>query len=342
MLKTSNNKEEAESIVLNNILKKYQLSWSYSEETDKELISLKALEEADDWESLRILNKEFERISALMEAAVLAYGSNKKLATACNSLSLKDIENLKPSLDQKYQQNLQIQKLLSQIQSQKVRLTSGDEVYIRYNQFHTLTRRLSDSGKGYNILTISKDKRNVVPTNDILLEIDFNAFEPRVALGLLGHPQPKDDFYSEIFSGLSREQAKKKMLVWLYGDMGKFETISGLEKSKLINSAYDGEKIKTPFGRQIPCSEQNAISYLVQSTASDLILDKAYKIHKFIYENKLRSKISYLVHDSIVFDIDKNEKELINGLITFFSNTIYGKMKLNISLGRDSNNFKRI
>lgn len=335
------NKEEAEALVLDNILKKKGLSWSYSEATDKDLLSLKALEEVDEWDSASIFQKEISRISALIEAAYLSYSKNNKLASSASEINISDLPS-DPSVDKRYYQNLQTQKLLSQLQKQKLKLSSGEEVSVIYNQFHTLTRRLSDSGKGYNILTISKDKRNVIPTNDVLLEIDFNAFEPRVALGLLGLPQPKGDFYSEIFSGLSREQAKKKMLVWLYGDMGKFETINGLEKSKLINSAYDGEKIKTPFGRQIPCIEQNAISYLVQSTASDLMLDKAYKIHKFIYDNKLKSKISYLVHDSIVFDIDKTEKELINGLISFFSDTIYGKMKLNVSLGKNSNKFERV
>ena len=264
------------------------------------------------------------------------------LAERLNVLTEQEQKELKEKNNPAYKQNLIIQLLLDDIRKQKIFLLSGKETIIDYNQFHTSTRRLSDSGRGYNILTIAKDKRNIIPSNDFLLEVDYNAFEPRVALGLLGLEQPKNDIYSELFPSISREQAKKKMLVWMYGDNSSNDAINGLEKTKLINSSYDGEKIKTIFGRQIYCPKQNIISYLIQSTASDLILEKAYLINKFLKANKLKTKISYLVHDSIVFDIAKDEKIIVTYIAKFFSDTMFGKMKLNISFGNDSNNFQRI
>lgn len=327
-------------MLIDHTLKKYNLSWSYS---NKDLTSLKCLEEVDNWEDSKLLSNNFKQLKALEELEAIAYAGNNKLKQKAEKLQLNSeaLANINKQ-SSAYYQNVKVDKLISSISKQKIKLLSGQEERIIYNQFHTLTRRLSDSGKGYNILTLSKNKRDIIPNNDFLLEIDYNAFEPRVALGLLGLEQPKGDFYSEVFKGSARDQAKKKMLVWLYGDVAEFESKNGLEKSKLINSFYDGQNVKTIFGRQIPCSNENAISYLIQSTASDLILEKAHDINEFLIQNKLRTRISYLIHDSIVFDISKNEKALINSLIKFFSETKLGTMKLNVSLGYDSNNFKRI
>ena len=87
---------------------------------------------------------------------------------------------------------------------------------VNYNVFGAVTGRLTTEPASFPILTIAKSLRSIVePTNEFLLELDFNAFEPRVFLGLNGKEQPMVDLHDwnrkNLFVDdikITREEAK--------------------------------------------------------------------------------------------------------------------------------------
>ena len=48
-----------------------------------------------------------------------------------------------------------------------------------------------------------------------------------------------------------------------------------------------------------------------------------------------------LIHDSMVIDYDRNDKDLIEDLIEEFGNTDLGKFKVNASLGTNFGNMRK-
>jgi hypothetical protein len=48
-----------------------------------------------------------------------------------------------------------------------------------------------------------------------------------------------------------------------------------------------------------------------------------------------------LIHDSMVIDFDKNDRDILEDLIEEFSNTDLGKFKVNTSLGTNFGNMRK-
>jgi len=51
--------------------------------------------------------------------------------------------------------------------------------------------------------------------------------------------------------------------------------------------------------------------------------------------------ISFSIHDSLVLDFSHEEKDLFNEIIDIFSETEFGKFKININVGKDFGNMKK-
>ena len=91
--------------------------------------------------------------------------------------------------------------------------------YVKYNVFGTRTGRLTTDKYSFPILTMDKKFRKILnPNNDWFVELDYNAAEIRVMLGLLNKEQPRNDVHEynseELFGGsMSREDIKKKFFL---------------------------------------------------------------------------------------------------------------------------------
>ncbi|RYF21602.1 MAG: DNA polymerase I, partial [Flavobacteriales bacterium] len=63
-------------------------------------------------------------------------------------------------------------------------------------------------------------------------------------------------------------------------------------------------------------AERNAINAPIQGSAADMIKIAMINIHRDMKEQKLQSKMTMQVHDELVFDVVKGEKEQVKEIIT--------------------------
>ena len=114
-----------------------------------------------------------------------------------------------------------------------------------YNPWGTITGRLATNPNSFPILTMNKEFRTCVrPTNDWLLELDFNAAELRTLLALSGEEQPPNDIHDwnvkNIFGGtLTREQAKVQTFAWLYSSK-ETKDLERLYNKDVVRNKYMG------------------------------------------------------------------------------------------------------
>ena len=211
---------------------------------------------------------------------------------------------------------------------------------IQYNVFGTKTGRLTTKKGSFPILTMDSAFRSVIkPHNDWLVELDFNAAELRVLLALSENEQPLEDIHEwnmrNIFKpGLSRDDAKKKIFAWLYNPKSlnrKAEDV--YNRSLVLGKYFNGERVKTIYGKEIVADDHYALNYIVQSTTSDLFLRRLCEVHKFLKDRK--SHISFCVHDSMVLDLAEEDKSVLPEIIKLFSDTELGTFKVNMSAGHN-------
>lgn len=213
-----------------------------------------------------------------------------------------------------------------------------------YDMFSSATGRLAD--REFPIMSLPKEKRSIIkPNNDCLLELDFNGIDPRVALFLSGHKQPKDDIYSHIVSKLpgtktDRQQIKTAFFQFLYGGVQNDLLSTTFDKDKILSS-YDGERLINIFGRNVKTPKETAVSYMIQSTSADVIYELMIKIDKFLKDRK--SFIKFSIHDSIVIDLSLDDNDIIFNIVDIFCNTRIGYIpNINASVGDNFGEMKKI
>lgn len=229
----------------------------------------------------------------------------------------------------------------------------GTSQYISYNQFGTITGRLTTSKKSFPILTIRKDMRAVVePVNDEFVEFDFNGAEARVLMGMLSKEQPSVDIHDfhrdEVFDKkLTREQSKTAFFAWLYGAKKMNQSAEGeklhrfYDKEKVVQSFWDGATVLTPLGKVInDVDHHHALNYIIQSTTAELTLLQAIKINHLLQERAQRSFISCIIHDSIVVDLHSEDRHLLGPIRNLMSSTKFGKFGVNTSRGKNLGSLK--
>ena len=230
--------------------------------------------------------------------------------------------------------------------SSLLKVRNENRTNISYNQYGTVTGRLSTNPNSFPILTIDRANRSIIkPSNDLLVELDFNSAELRTVLALAGREQPDIDIHSwinaEIYKNkYERSEVKEKVFAWLYNPSAQNKGLTSLfERDKVLEKYYCFE-LTTPFKRIIEVDERKAFNYLIQSTTSDIVLRQALKIRELLKDTE--SCIAYIVHDSIVLDISKEQQPLLNDIIKTFSDTEFGEYKVNVSMGKDYGNMKRV
>ena len=251
-----------------------------------------------------------------------------KLTTEISNQKL----NIQPANIKHLRANLQTRNLLK-----KLKKTTP---YCKYNVDGTKTGRLTTNPAGFPILTLKREHRPLLePNNDWFVELDFNAAELRVLLSLANKSQPDMDIHKwniqNIFGDQgTRSDAKKRAFAWLYNPQSEDHTMNRFyERDEVLKKYWDGQTVKTVFGREIPADDFHALNYIVQSTCADMVLEQACKIRSLLAQK--RSTIAFVVHDSIVLDLaDEDRQELLH-LVDEFSSTRLGNFMVNISAGKN-------
>jgi hypothetical protein len=226
------------------------------------------------------------------------------------------------------------------------------EPIVSYNVFGTITGRLTTKKNSFPLLTLDKNYRNIIqPNNDWFVELDFNAAELRCLLALNEQPQPCEDIHNwhgkilnKLFDHrMERDEIKRKIFSWLYGPANVSLGIPEIErfynKEKVIEKYWDGEEIVNPFGRRIKADHFHSLNAIIQSTTSDTFLRRAIAVNKLLKGRK--SFTMGLIHDSMVIDFDRNDKDLLEELMVEFGNTDLGIFKVNASLGTNFGNMRK-
>ena len=212
--------------------------------------------------------------------------------------------------------------------------------HIEYNLFGTKTGRLTTMPDSFPILTMKKELRRVMkPQNDWFLSLDYNGAEVRTFLALCEQEQPEYDIHQwnieNVFENpeMFREDAKTLFFAWLYNPDA--EPLSGnyYDREKVLDKYYDGEYINTVFGRQIEVGAWKALNYIIQSTTSDLVLDRAIAIDEML--DGCKSCISHIVHDEIVIDFSDEERHLVADIKDTFAKNKLGNFKVNLHAGKN-------
>jgi hypothetical protein len=228
----------------------------------------------------------------------------------------------------------------------KAKLNEYDP-YVKYNMFGTITGRLATMPNSFPILSMDKSFRSVIkPNNNWFVELDFNGAELRTFLALAGKEQPDCDIHDwnvqNVFNGeIDRDKAKEEIFSWLYGADKTYNAASQIyDREQIRNKYWDGKAVTTPYGRVIESDKHHSMSYIIQSTFADIVLRQVIKVNNFL-ENK-KSKIAFCIHDNVVLDLAKEEKDILNDVIELFSNTEYGKFKVNIKVGNSYGDMKTL
>tara|TARA_Y100000592_G_scaffold55707_1_gene87616 strand:- start:4078 stop:5304 length:1227 start_codon:yes stop_codon:yes gene_type:complete len=216
----------------------------------------------------------------------------------------------------------------------------GSRPTIKYDLYGTVTGRLSIQEGSFPILNVKTENRGILtPCNDAFLELDYNAEQIRTLLSLSKKEQPNEDIHEwnrkNVYRGFgTRDKAKKRFFAWLYDDNSDDHlTERFYDRDSVLERHYHQGVISTPFGREIECDKFHALNYLIQSTASDNCLSQVSKIHRFLKNKKTR--IAFVIHDSVVIDLAKDETYLIPQIKEIFEDTSLGKFPVNMKLGKN-------
>jgi hypothetical protein len=234
--------------------------------------------------------------------------------------------------------------LTSEVANQTI-TASGEERRVRYDMFSSATGRLATKKGSFPILSLSKgDRSTVKPKNDMYLELDLNGAEIRTLLAFSGVAQPQEDIHSwnmkQIAPWASREEAKEQFFAWLYNPKSEHEIYDKIYNKKAYLEHFDGQSVKTPFGRKLAVDERRALNYLLQSTTSDIVLSNTYDIMKLLRGKK--SFVAFTMHDSVVLDYAREDSSLVEEIKDIFETNLFGRFLSNVSIGKDFGEMKKV
>ena len=219
--------------------------------------------------------------------------------------------------------------------------------YCKFNIWGTKTGRLTTIPKSFPILTMDKEFRSIIePKNDYFIELDFNAAELRTLLSLQGRSQPEEDMHEwnvkNVFnSEVTRDEAKKRIFAWLYNPESHDSLCEhAYGRESVVQKYFTQGQVTTFWGKTIPSEKRTALNYIIQSTCAENVLRQMIKLSNYLEGRK--SNVAFPIHDSVVLDFSIEDREILGEIVNLFSNTELGKFKVNVSVGTNFGNLKKL
>jgi len=225
--------------------------------------------------------------------------------------------------------------------------TFGEQknIFVNYDLFGSVTGRLTTKQGSFPIMNLKTELKDIVrPTNDVFIELDFNAAEIRTLISLSGQEQPQEDIHEfnrkTIFGKGTREEAKTKFFAWLYNDRSKTIQSDFYSRENVLQEYYRQGAVHTPMGRKLECDRFHALNYLLQSTSSDNCMDRVNKVNKFLIGTK--SHVAFTIHDCVIIDLSFEDRYLIPQIKEIFEDTKLGNFVSSVHIGRDLGNMEEL
>lgn len=228
--------------------------------------------------------------------------------------------------------------LIDDISYRPLNFAGKQEKFIHYGAYNTKTGRLNTLKNSFPVLGFRKDKRHLLkPQNDFYVSLDFNGGDLRAFLFLSEQEQPQVDIHNwnqeNLFPRLTRAEAKKAIFAWLYDPTRTNKAAEQIYRRDFVVDKYwnEDQTVMNPFKRLLTGVEKSvALSYTIQSTMSDMFLERAIAIRK-----RLKGKASYiamLIQDELVLDMSKKDIQDLPSLIKEFQETKLGHIPVNVTV----------
>ncbi len=132
-----------------------------------------------------------------------------------------------------------------------------------------------------------------------------------------------------------------------------FKEFPGIKRymDESINYAREKEYVETILGRRRYLrdinsrnittrgfAERNAINAPIQGSAADIIKIAMIHIHSWLQKEKLKTKMILQVHDELVFDLHKDEQDIIKPkVIELMKNAVHLEVPMEVEVGVGKN-----
>ena len=193
-------------------------------------------------------------------------------------------------------------------------LTPNNIIFTEYNPY-TVTGRPSNRHGGINFSALNKSDgtREVFVSDGIFLQMDYDAYHPRLIGELINFPLPKTSVHRWLAEqyGCEYDEGKGVTFRLLYGGIDdEFRQIPYFDKvadyiEQLWKTVVSVGYLQTRY-RRIPLSwiadpnPQKVFNYLLQALETEVNVNMMQKILEYIGDKPI--KFSLYVYDSFLFD----------------------------------------
>jgi hypothetical protein len=229
---------------------------------------------------------------------------------------------------------------------------TNEFIYTQYN-LNTLTTRPSNAFGGINFSALDKnngERECFIPRNDIFIEMDISAYHPTLLGNLLHYTFDSSDIHGSFAKMYGVDYAKAKEITFqqLYGGVWKeYKELEFFRKViEYTDSLWDEFQhngfIKCPisdhkfFKSELEnMNPQKLLNYVLQNleTANNVCI--LYEIFKILRGKN--TKLVLYVYDSFLFDVDDNEKELLEQIAKVINDK---NLQFKVKTGTNYNNIK--
>lgn len=239
----------------------------------------------------------------------------------------------------------------------KIHNVHKDLVHTNYNPF-TLTSRPSNAYKGINYAALNKSdgSREVFESrfgsSGVLLQLDFDAYHLRLLANAMGMKLPSNSLHEVLaneYFGTSEltseqyEEGKKMTFQFLYGNVTPTDDMPVLLRNihkhiTTITKEYKSHRrLQTLSGRlitEIDGGLHKVFNYYVQS----LEAETTYKMLHTLMENLkgIQSKATLYTYDSVLFDVEISELEIVKEII--YKSIDTATFPITLSMGNNYDN----